>query len=96
MIKFPTTTEELTAFAHHFEKIWQFPRSCGALDGKHVAVTCPWKLALCTYTTIDLIRCPYGTSQPSLKVGLFFFVEGCLFLALLDAAVVPVTTMGMT
>ena len=24
-----------------FHKMWQFPHCCGALDGKHVAVTCP-------------------------------------------------------
>jgi hypothetical protein len=36
VIQCPTTTEEW------FEKKWQFPNCCGALDGKHVAVTCPW------------------------------------------------------
>jgi len=28
--------------AEQFEKKWQFPYCCCALDGKHVAVTCPW------------------------------------------------------
>jgi acetoin utilization deacetylase AcuC-like enzyme len=42
VIQCPTTTEEWTAIAEHFEKRWQFPHRCGALDGKHVVVTCPW------------------------------------------------------
>ncbi|KAJ4939306.1 hypothetical protein JOQ06_028756, partial [Pogonophryne albipinna] len=42
VIQCPTTTEEWTAIAEQFEKKWQFPHCCGALDGKHVAVTCPW------------------------------------------------------
>ncbi|XP_071058858.1 uncharacterized protein [Pseudochaenichthys georgianus] len=42
VIQCPTTTEEWTAIAEQFEKRWQFPHCCGALDGKHVAVTCPW------------------------------------------------------
>ena len=42
MIQCPTTTEEWTAIAEQFEKRWRFPHCCGVLDGKHVAVTCPW------------------------------------------------------
>jgi hypothetical protein len=39
VIQCPTTTEEWTAIAEQFEKRWQFPHCCGALDGKHVAVS---------------------------------------------------------
>ena len=42
VIQCPTTTEKWTAITEQFEKRWQFPHCCGALDGKHVAVTCPW------------------------------------------------------
>ena len=42
VIQCPTTTEEWTAIAEQLEERWQFPHGCGALDGKHVAVTCPW------------------------------------------------------
>ncbi|XP_060598125.1 uncharacterized protein LOC132751923, partial [Ruditapes philippinarum] len=42
VIQCPTTKEEWTAIAEQFEKRWQFPHCCGALDGKHVAVTCLW------------------------------------------------------
>jgi hypothetical protein len=42
VIQCPTTTEEWTAIAEQFEKRWQFPHCCGALDGKHFGVTCPW------------------------------------------------------
>ncbi|KAK5887864.1 hypothetical protein CesoFtcFv8_016425 [Champsocephalus esox] len=44
VIQCPTTTEEWTAIAEQFEKRWQFPHCCGATDGKHVAVTCPWNI----------------------------------------------------
>ncbi|XP_046342433.2 protein ALP1-like [Haliotis rufescens] len=42
VIQCPTTTEEWIANAEQFDKRWQFPHCCGALDGKHVAATCPW------------------------------------------------------
>ena len=42
VIQCPTTTEEWGAIAQEFEERWQFPHCCGALDGKHVAVTSPW------------------------------------------------------
>ena len=38
MIQCPTTTDT----ADQYEKRWQFPHCCGALDGKHVAISCPW------------------------------------------------------
>ena len=41
MIQCPTTTEEWTAIAEQLEERWQFPHGCGALDGKHMVVTCP-------------------------------------------------------
>ena len=41
VIQCPTTNEEWTAIAEQFKERWQFPHCCGALDGKHVAVTCP-------------------------------------------------------
>ena len=42
VIQCPTTTEEWTTIVKQFEKRWHFPHFCGALDGKHVAVTWPW------------------------------------------------------
>jgi trehalose-6-phosphatase len=41
VIQCPTTTEEWTAIAEQLEERWQFPHGCGALDGKHMVVTCP-------------------------------------------------------
>ena len=41
-IQCPTPTEEWTAIAEQFEKRWKFPHCYGALDNKHVMVTCPW------------------------------------------------------
>jgi len=42
VIQCPTSTEEWCSSAEQFEKKWQYPRCCGALDGKLVAVTCSW------------------------------------------------------
>jgi len=41
VIQCPTSTEEWSSNAEPFEKKWQFPHCCDALDGKHVAVACP-------------------------------------------------------
>jgi hypothetical protein len=42
VIQCPTTTEDWTAIAEQFEKRWQFPHCCGALDGKHVPYYVVW------------------------------------------------------
>ena len=42
VIQCPTATKECTAIAEQFEKRWQLFHCCGALDGKHVVVSCPW------------------------------------------------------
>ena len=42
VIQCPTTTDEWAAIADQFEKRWQFPHCCAALDGKHMAISCPW------------------------------------------------------
>jgi len=42
VIQCPTSKEEWSSIAEQFETRWQFPHCCGALDDKHVAVTCPW------------------------------------------------------
>jgi len=49
VIQCPTTTEEWTAITEQFEKRWQFPHCCGALDGKHVVVmsVCFFLLSSC-------------------------------------------------
>jgi len=41
VIQCPTSTEEWSLIVEQFEKKWQFLHCCGALDGNHVAVTCP-------------------------------------------------------
>ncbi|CAG2239080.1 unnamed protein product [Mytilus edulis] len=41
-IQCPTETEEWASITDLFEKRWQFPHCFGALDGKHVEITCPW------------------------------------------------------
>jgi len=42
VIQYPTSSEEWSLIAEQLEKKWQFPDYCGALDGKHVEVKCPW------------------------------------------------------
>lgn len=37
----PPTEEEWMEKAEHFWKRWQFPNCLGAVDGKHIAITCP-------------------------------------------------------
>lgn len=39
----PTTTDEWRAIVDRFYEKWNFPHTCGALDGKHVACRCPPK-----------------------------------------------------
>ena len=41
MVQCPTTPEEWRAVAEEFLKKWNFPHTCGALDGKHVACRQP-------------------------------------------------------
>ena len=57
VIQSPTTTEEWTTIAEQLEKRWQFPHCCGALDGKHIAVTCPW---LRTGSLYRNYKCPFS------------------------------------
>ena len=37
----PTTPDEWRKIADGFYKKWNFPNTCGAIDGKHVACKCP-------------------------------------------------------
>ena len=39
----PTTPERWRAISDKFLKRWNFPHTCGALDGKHIACKCPPK-----------------------------------------------------
>ncbi|KAK6190989.1 hypothetical protein SNE40_002741 [Patella caerulea] len=39
----PTTPESWRIIADTFQRRWNFPHICGALDGKHVACRCPPK-----------------------------------------------------
>ncbi|XP_795502.2 protein ALP1-like [Strongylocentrotus purpuratus] len=41
MMKCPTTPEEWRAISDKFMEKWNFPHTCGALDGKHVNCKCP-------------------------------------------------------
>ena len=40
-MKCPTTPEEWRAISDKFAERWNFPHTCGALDGKHVNCKCP-------------------------------------------------------
>jgi hypothetical protein len=88
VIQCPTTTEEWTAIAEQFEKRWQFPHCCGALDGKHVAVTYPWNTGsmyrnykgFFSIVIMALVDADYNFSG--------------LMSALMVPATMPVSTMG--
>ncbi len=41
MMSCPTTPEGWLAISDQFYQKWNFPHTCGALDGKHVACRCP-------------------------------------------------------
>lgn len=43
VISCPTTQGEWRAIADEFQRKWNVPHTCGALDGKHVAIRCPPK-----------------------------------------------------
>ena len=47
----PTTPEGWRAISDNFMKRWNFPHTCGALDGKHVACRCPPTVDPCITTT---------------------------------------------
>ncbi|CAN7946532.1 unnamed protein product [Ixodes pacificus] len=40
-MKFPSSAEEWLQIAAGFEQRWEFPNCIGALDGKHIRITCP-------------------------------------------------------
>jgi len=40
-IQFPNTPEQWGAVADNFELRWNFPNCIGAIDGKHIVITCP-------------------------------------------------------
>ena len=37
----PKTEQEWLAVAKQYQALWNFPRSMGAIDGKHVVLHCP-------------------------------------------------------
>ncbi|KAK4886556.1 hypothetical protein RN001_002827 [Aquatica leii] len=39
-MKFPTSEQEWYAVANHFQERWDFPHCLGAVDGKHIRITC--------------------------------------------------------
>ena len=39
----PTTPQEWLRVSEKFLQKWNFPHTCGALDGKHIACKCPFK-----------------------------------------------------
>lgn len=41
VMKCPTTPEEWQVISDHFAQRWNFQKTVGALDGKHIAIKCP-------------------------------------------------------
>ncbi|XP_028416048.1 protein ALP1-like [Dendronephthya gigantea] len=50
----PTTPEGWRAISDKFLKRWNFPHTCGAIDGKHIACKCPPKNADYKFIWADL------------------------------------------
>ena len=40
----PPGTNDWVAIIHDFEELWNLPNVIGALDGKHIRITCPPKI----------------------------------------------------
>ncbi|CAG2257297.1 unnamed protein product [Mytilus edulis] len=53
VISCPTDPNDWRAIADEFQKRWNVPHACGALDGKHVAIRCPPKTG--PFTTITRV-----------------------------------------
>ena len=41
VLRFPKDEQEWRHVAREFERLWNFPHCCGAMDGKHVVCQCP-------------------------------------------------------
>ena len=46
LIPCPSSPEEWNPIAEEFQRKWNLPHACGALDGKHVAIRCPARTGL--------------------------------------------------
>ena len=51
VITCPSTPEEWRPIAQHFSRRWNLPHCIGALDGKHIAMTCPQMVDRSSTTT---------------------------------------------
>ena len=80
VIQCPTTTEEWAAIADQFEKRWQFPHCCRTIDGKHVAISCPWNTGSTyrNYKGFFSIVHMHGLSRRRLQIPMDWYRLGWL------------------